>query len=80
MKNLKEIYEECRDIRESEIPDIWKESFNRFMIGQTCSAEYEEDGRTIKELIYYGCDFRIWYKQNKEVIERDIRIDETLKK
>jgi hypothetical protein len=80
MKNLKEIYEEGRDIKDSEIPDIWKESFSRFMLGQTCCAEYEEDGRTIKEFIYYGCDFRIWYHQNKEAIERDIKIDETLKK
>jgi hypothetical protein len=77
---LKEIYEEGRDIRDSEIPDIWKDSFNRFMLGQTCSVEYEEDGRTIKEFIYYACDFRIWYNQNKAVIERDIKIEETLKK
>ena len=79
MKNLKEIYEEGRDIRESEIPEIWQESFNQFMFGQTCCAETNEDG-TIKEFIYYGCDFRIWYHQNKEAIERDIKIDETLKK
>ena len=79
MKNLKEIYEEGRDIRESEIPAHWMESFNRFMIGQTCCAETNEDG-SIKEFIYYGCDFRIWYSRNREAIERDIRIDETLKK
>lgn len=79
MKNLKEIYEEKRDIKESEIPEIWKESFNRFMFGQTCGAETDEDG-SIKEFIYYACDFRIWYSQNREAIERDIKIDETLKK
>jgi hypothetical protein len=77
---LKEIYEEGRDIRDSEIPDIWKDSFNLFMLGQTCSAEYEEDGRTIKEFIYYACDFRIWYNQNKAAIERDIKINDTLNK
>lgn len=77
--NLKELFESKRDIRESEIPEIWKESFNQFMFGQTCCAEYEEDGRTIKEFIYYACDFRIWYNQNREAIERDIKIDETLK-
>ena len=77
--NLKELFEAKRDIRESEIPEIWKESFNQFMFGQTCCAEYEEDGRTIKEFIYYACDFRIWYNQNREAIERDIKIDETLK-
>ena len=77
--NLKEIYEESRDIKDSEIPDIWKNSFNRFMLGQTCSAEYEEDGKTIKEYIYYADDFRRWYNMNKKAIERDIKIDETLK-
>ena len=77
--NLKELFEAKRDVRESEIPEIWQESFNKFMLGQTCCAEYEEDGRTIKEFIYYACDFRIWYNQNKEAIERDIKIDETLK-
>jgi hypothetical protein len=77
---LKEIYEEGRDIKESEIPAHWMESFNRFMIGQTCCAEYEEDGKTIKEFIYYACDFRIWYNQNKAAIERDLKIEETLKK
>ena len=77
--NLKELFEAKRDIRESEIPEIWKESFNQFMFGQTCCAEYEEDGRTIKEFIYYACDFRIWYNQNREAIERDIKIEETLK-
>lgn len=76
---LKELYEEKRDIRESEIPKIWKESFERFMMGQTCCAEMNDDG-SIKEFIYYACDFRIWYSQNREVIERDIKIDETLKK
>lgn len=79
MMNLKELFEAKRDIRESEIPEVWKESFNQFMFGQTCCAEYEEDGRTIKEFIYYACDFRIWYNQNREAIERDIKIDETLK-
>ena len=79
MMNLKELFEAKRDIRESEIPEIWKESFNQFMFGQTCCAEYEEDGKTIKEFIYYACDFRIWYNQNRVSIERDINIEDTLK-
>ena len=78
MMNLKELFEAKRDIRESEIPEIWRESFNQFMFGQTCSVETNEDG-SIKEFIYYVCDFRIWYNQNREAIERDIKIDETLK-
>jgi hypothetical protein len=79
MKSLKEIYEEKRDVRESEIPKEWMESFSRFMFGQTCCAETNEDG-SIKEFVYYACDFRIWYSQNREAIERDIKISEALKK
>lgn len=79
MKNLKEIYEEKRDVRESEIPKEWMDSFSRFMFGQTCCAETNEDG-SIKEFLYYACDFRIWYSQNREAIERDIKIAEALKK
>jgi hypothetical protein len=78
MMNLKELFEAKRDVRESEIPNIWLDSFNQFMFGQTCCAETNEDG-SIKEFIYYSCDFRIWYNQNREAIERDIKIDETLK-
>jgi len=76
---LKEIYEENRDIRESEIPKQWMDSFNRFMFGSTCSAETNEDG-SVKEFIYYACDFRMWYSQNKAAIERDIKIEEALNK
>ena len=78
MKNLKEIFEENRDIRESEIPDIWKESFNKFIFGQTCCAEYNEDG-SFKEFVYYACDFRRWYHQNSTAIERDIKINQIIK-
>ena len=78
MANLKQVYESGRDVRDSDIPEMWKESFSRFMMGQTCQAETNEDG-TIKERIYYACDFRGWYFQNKEAIERDIKIDQVIK-
>ena len=77
MANLKQVYSEGRDVRDSDIPEMWKESFSRFMMGQTCQAETNEDG-TIKEFIYYACDFRGWYFQNKEAIERDIKIDQVI--
>jgi hypothetical protein len=35
---------------------------------------------TIKDYIYYACDFRAWYFQNQEAIERDIKIDQITKK
>ena len=75
---LKEIYLEKRDIRESEIPEEWKASFNRFIFGSTCTADTNEDGY-VKEFIYYGYDFRIWYRQNQEAIERDEKIETLLR-
>ena len=79
MRNLKEIYESGVDIRESEVPEIWKESFHNFMIGSAHIADYNEDG-SIKEFVYYSIDFRAWYRQNKKAIERDIKVDDIIKK
>ena len=75
MENLKQVYAEGRDVRDSDIPEIWKESFGNFMMGQTCQAEVDEDGK-VKEFIYYSHDFRRWYNMNKQAIERDIKIDQ----
>ena len=72
---LKEIYEANIDIKESQIPEEWKESFSKFIMGSTCLAEINEDG-TVKEFIYYACDFRAWYFQNQKAIERDIKINQ----
>lgn len=77
MKTLKQLVSENRDVRESEIPKEWMESFTKFMFGQTCCAETNEDG-SIKEFIYYACDFRRWYYLNEKAIERDIQIDKIL--
>jgi hypothetical protein len=74
---LKEIYDSNKDVRESQIPEDWKESFNKFMFGSTCLAEYNEDG-SIKEFVYYSHDFRMWYNQNKKEIERDLKINEVI--
>jgi hypothetical protein len=76
--NLKELYEAKIDVKESQIPLEWRESFFKFIMGSTCTAEVNEDG-SIKEYIYYACDFRGWYFQNKEAIERDIKINEICK-
>lgn len=48
------------------------------MMGQTCQAETNEDG-SIKEFIYYAWDFRAWYHENREAIERDIKINQVIK-
>ena len=75
--NLKEVFESKRDVRDSDIPNEWKESFNQFMMGQTCQAETNEDG-SVKEFIYYFHDFSRWYYMNQKVIERDIKINDVL--
>jgi hypothetical protein len=75
---LKELYEADVDVKESQIPIEWRESFFKFMLGSTCTAEVNEDG-TVKELIYYACDFRAWYFQNQQAIERDIKINDVVK-
>ncbi len=77
MKTLKQLLEENRDIRESEIPNCWKQSFDQFMFGQTCMVEYDEND-TIKEFIYYAGDFRRWYFQNSKAIERENKIEEII--
>ena len=74
---LKEIYESGKDVRASQIPEEWKESFNQFMFGSTCLAEYNEDG-SIKEFVYYSHDFRMWYNRNKKQIERDNKINKII--
>jgi hypothetical protein len=72
--NLKEIYDSGEDVRHSQIPEKWKSSFEKFMFGQGCLADLNEDG-TIKEYIYFSQDFRRWYSQNEKEIIRDINID-----
>jgi hypothetical protein len=76
---LKELYKANVDVRDSQIPEEWRESFNKFMMGSTCSSEVDEDGN-IKEYIYYACDFRAWYFQNEQAIERDLKISEITNK
>lgn len=71
------VFESKRDVRDSDIPNEWKESFNQFMMGQTCQAETNEDG-SIKEFIYYFHDFSRWYYMNQQAIERDIKINDVL--
>jgi hypothetical protein len=75
--NLKEIYDSGEDVRESQIPEKWKVSFDKFMFGQGCLADLNDD-ETIKEYIYFSVDFRRWYFQNEREILRDINIDKII--
>lgn len=74
---LKEIYDSKENVRESQIPEDWKESFNQFIFGSTCLADFDEDGK-VKELVYYSHDFREWYHQNQKEIERDLKINQVI--
>lgn len=70
---LKEIYDSGDNMRDSFIPDEWRESFDEFIYGQGCRKEEDE-------LIYFGHDFRRWYRQNQVVIERDLKLNEIISK
>ncbi len=76
--NLKELYESGEDVRDSQIPEEWKESFFHFITGQTCYLVDTEDGE--KEFVYFSHDFRFWYHQNQTAIERSINIDNVINK
>lgn len=69
MGNLRQVYTEGRDVRDSDIPQEWKESWLSFMSYQTCAL-------IDNEKLYYANDFRRWYHQNQKAIERDIKIDQ----
>jgi hypothetical protein len=73
MNNLKELYDSGVDIKDSDIPDKWKESFNNFIFGQTCMIDIDGDGN--RQFLYYSWDFKTWYHLNQKEIERDINID-----
>ena len=75
---LTELYNLNIDVQESWIPSEWIESFNRFMFGSTCYLIEKVDGT--KEFCFYACDFRMWYNQNKNQIERDFKIETIISK
>jgi hypothetical protein len=75
---LTELYNLNIDVLESWIPSEWIESFNRFMFGSTCYLIEKVDGT--KEFCFYACDFRMWYNQNKNQIERDSKIETIISK
>jgi len=76
---LKDLYDRGTDIREFEIPEKWRKSFNEFMFGSTCLADVDEDGNVVSYVYYYH-DFRGWYHQNQAQIERDEKINSIIKK
>lgn len=76
IKTLTQLYLEKKDVRDSDIPEYWKQSFNEFMFGQTCAIEHLEDG-SVQFVTYYH-DFAIWYEQNQIQIKRYETINKIL--
>lgn len=68
---LTELYNKKEDVEMSSIPTEWRDSFNRFMYGQT----YYVHGDTGEEMVYYS-DYARWYFKNKEAILREEKIDQ----
>ncbi len=82
MRGLTEIYNNTSDVRESEIPKEFYNSFEKFMFGSTC---YMDDSSGENEFIYFISDFKRWYRQNENEIllyeqrqERDNKINKLL--
>jgi hypothetical protein len=70
--SLTELYNLKKDVLFDSISEDWKDSFNKFMFGQTCTINENE------KLIAYYQDFALWYRINKAAIEREIKIDNAI--
>jgi len=69
-----ELYNRETDVKSYEIPEKWKDSFNKFMFGSTMGADVDENGKVLN-YVYYRIDFRYWYWENEDIIKRDEKID-----
>lgn len=76
---LTQLYEYGVDVRDSLIPDKWKDSFNKFICGSTCYKTENPDTGEM-EFCYFSVDFRQWYHQNEKAILRDEKIDSIVDK
>lgn len=75
-KTLTQLYLDKKDVRQTDIPEYWKQSFENFMFGQTCAIEHLEDGSIV--FVTYYHDFAIWYENNRIQIERHEKINKII--
>jgi len=68
---LTQLIKERKDIKFSDIPTEWKDSFNEFMYGQT----YYKDMDTNEEMAYFQ-DYARWYFKYEDRIIREEKIDQ----
>lgn len=72
MAKIRELVANRKDVKFDDIPLDWRDSFNKFMFGQTIYGD--DDGN----FIAYYHDFMGWYWQNQREIDRDNKIDDIL--
>jgi hypothetical protein len=70
--NIHKLISDKKDVKYNDIPLEWRDSFQRFMLGQTIYGDDEGN------YIAYYHDFLRWYYENKKVLDRDIKIDSIL--
>lgn len=68
---LTQLIKEGKDIRFSDIPDGWRDSFDRFMYGQTMYIDTDTN-----EHMAYFTDYARWYFKNENQIVREEKIDQ----
>lgn len=69
MKTLTDLLNSNELIKESDIPEKFRKSFNEFMYGQTCQFENGE-------FLHYHWDFSRWYYINEQEIKRFEKLNE----
>lgn len=70
--DIHKLISDKKDVKYNDIPLEWRDSFQRFMLGQTIYGDDEGN------YIAYYHDFLRWYYENKKVLDRDIKIDSIL--
>jgi hypothetical protein len=68
---LTELINKRQDVKFSDIPLEWVDSFNKFMYGQTCYKDTDTN-----EFMAYYTDYARWYYANKSIILREEKIDQ----
>lgn len=73
MSSINKLLSDKKDVKFSDIPLEWQDSFRKFMFGSTIYGD--ENGN---HMAYYH-DFVGWYMNNKREIDREIKINNILK-
>jgi hypothetical protein len=69
---ISKLVKDKKDVKLNDIPLEWKDSFDRFMFGQTIYGD--DEGNYI---VFYH-DFIRWYYENQKELDREIKINSIL--